>query len=74
MKRQWETPLLVSLTRGGPGEAILSACKTGVDQGAFNNDQSCHQAPNLLCEERARTTRVASGVVACMECSDLAQS
>jgi hypothetical protein len=74
MKRKWETPMLVSLTRGGPGEAILSACKTSKGQGAFDNENGCFAAPSALCEERARATRISSGVVVCMECSDMAQS
>ena len=73
MKRHWEKPLLVSLTRGGPGEAILSACKTLVASGApVNSYQGCRLAPTTLCEERARTTRVANGTFVCMDCSDQA--
>ena len=75
MKRKWTSPLLVSLTRGGPGEAVLSACKVLVSTGQpISSHGGCHQAPTTLCEERARTTRIASGTPICMECSDVVSS
>lgn len=71
MKRNWEQPLLVSLTRGDPAEALLSACKILVNTtGPQSNRQGCHQAPTMLCEERSRNTRIASGTPVCNECSE----
>ena len=71
MKNQWKTPRLLSLVKGGPGEAILSACKvSGNFGGPISAQQTCRMAPNTLCEERARRTRVANGIFVCMDCSD----
>ena len=71
LKKDWEQPLLVSLTRGDPAEALLSACKILVNNtGPKSTHSGCHQAPTMLCEERARNTRIASGTPVCTECSE----
>jgi hypothetical protein len=46
MKKAWEAPRLVILTRGTPQELILSACKTNTDDvqlpwGAYYTYSNC---------------------------------
>jgi len=50
MKKAWEKPELVVLTRGNPEEAVLSACKSilsGVNPGS--DDNRCVKMDCELC-------------------------
>ena len=50
MKKTWEKPRLICLVRNRPEEAVLQACKDGLDTGPDGYNAMCFQATGQWCD------------------------